>query len=436
MSEGPIKKTVHIPEIARIEGHAAVDILIENGEVQDVKLDVFEGTRFFEQIVRGHKFDELPHLTSRVCAICSTGHVIAAARAIENIFGFQPGATLELLRELMHLGMIIESHATHVYALAVPDFLGIEDLVHFATKHPDLFAAWTQLRNLGSTIQTVVGGRPFHPVNLHVGGLSKYPDSKALTSFLPQITQGRTLAQELCGFLLQQTPPPSRTTNPEYLALVPQRGSYSFFGDVIRSSEGWDADVQNYKEYLQERSVPHSHAKQSRASSAPLMVGAMARLHLFGELLTGSAREIWMQSRLYQGDPNTILNNLAQAIEIVFALDRVEQIVSTLLSNGYAADQFGLEPYSVRGGAAAGAVECPRGTLYHYYELDSCGTILQADMVTPSAQNTRGIEIDIKEVVRQLVGDSEAIQSTLETLVRAYDPCNTCATHMVSVRYC
>ncbi len=121
MMAGKERKTIEIPEICRVEGHSAVTIDIEKDKVTDVKLDVFEGARFFERIVIGHKYDEIPHITSRVCAICSTGHVLAAVNAVERILNYRPPENVVLLRELMHLGMIIESHSTQVGALAVPD---------------------------------------------------------------------------------------------------------------------------------------------------------------------------------------------------------------------------------------------------------------------------------------------------------------------------
>lgn len=436
------KKKIHIPEIVRVEGHAAVDVTIEAGCVTDVKLDVFEGTRFFEQIVVGHKYDEIPHLTSRVCAICSTGHVIAAARAIENILGFHADAITESYRELMHLGMLIESHATHVYALALPDFLAVRDLATFASNHADFFGDWTQLRNLGATIQTVVGGRPFHPVTLHVGGLSRYPSVEQLQPILAALPAARVAAERVCAFLLSQKLNVGRTTEPAFLSLIPEHGGYGFFGNRVRSTQGWEAEIQNYREYLTEYTVPYSHAKQSTARGIPLMVGAMARLRLFGDRLVGTAREIWMSSPLYEGNTHTVLNNLAQAIEIVYCLDRVAELLTeNLLQKEAIAPKISLAP---KAGGACGAVECPRGTLYHYYELDQRGTITKADMITPSAQNTKRIELDIKEVVQQLHSsnadaevsvDSQELEAQLETLIRAYDPCNTCATHMVSVHY-
>jgi sulfhydrogenase subunit alpha len=428
------KKTIHIPEIVRVEGHAAVDVCIQDGRVTDVKLDVFEGTRFFEQIVVGHKFDEIPHLTSRVCAICSTGHVIAAARAIEKIFEFEPSETTELYRELMHLGMIIESHATHIFALALPDFLGVRDLATFAGQHAEFFNDWTQLRNLGAAIQTLVGGRPFHPVSLHVGGLSHYPSVEQMRPLLDALSTAQPAAEKICAFLLEVRPKVSRTTQPAFLALIPEQEGYGFFGNKILSSQGWEADIQTYREYLNEYVVPYSHAKQSTARGEPLMVGSMARLSLFGERITGTARDIWTASPLYQGETNTVLNNLAQAIEIVYAIQRASELISLLTGPAAQAKPEKISP-AVKGGGACGAVECPRGTLYHYYELDEAGTIARADMITPSAQNTKRIELDIKEVVEKCDPAAPDLEAQLETLVRAYDPCNTCATHMVSVSY-
>ena len=119
------------------------------------------------------------------------------------------------------------------------------------------------------------------------------------------------------------------------------------------------------------------------------------------------------------------------------AIDRSELIIETLLTKLAGESQSSkMERPVAKAGEAAGAIECPRGTLYHYYSLDDRGHILAADMITPSAQNTARIELDIREVVNQSTDpESPVLQANLETLVRAYDPCNTCATHMVSVRY-
>lgn len=431
------EKIIEIPEICRVEGHSAVKVNIHNNQVSDVKLDVFEGTRFFEQLVINHHYDEIPHITSRVCAICSTGHVVAAAFAIEKILDIKVPFHVNLLRELMHLGMVIESHATHIYALALPDFIGCVDLLDFAGNHKSEFIAWTQLRKLGAAIQTVIGGRPFHPINLHVGGLSSTPTVEALSTLFTHLNETENTAFNTCELLAGFMPKTTASSPPNYLALIPSAEGYGFFGDTILSSAGWQDSIQNYKEYLTEISVPYSHAKRSTNQGQPIMVGSMSRLYHFAKRLTPAAQQFYQSSALAKGDCNTVWNNLAQAIEIVEAIQRAKEIITILLT---APKQLGCDGHLIRSagkaGQAVGAVECPRGTLYHFYEIDELGKIKKADMITPSAQNSHRIETDIREVVNSSISSIDSdLQSNLETLVRAYDPCNTCATHMVSIHY-
>lgn len=435
-------KIIEIPEITRVEGHSAVTVELVEGKVKEVHLEVFEGTRFFEQIVLGHKYDEIPHITSRVCAICSTGHVVAAAHAIENIFAISPSDKTKELRHLMHLGMIIESHATHICALALPDFLNTRDITEFATRYPNEFALWTTLRKLGASIQTVIGGRPFHPVNLHVGGLSRHPNKDELQGLLMILLCSREAAIKLCQLVMSFEAPVKKTAPPRYLALIPDGTAYSYFGNTVQCSDGWQEPIENYKQYLDERVVNYSHAKRSLVKGKPVLVGALARLHFSHERLSAEASALYKQSPLAQGESNTFLNNLAQAIELVDAIDQAKNTIDKLLADS---GQESLPDISsfIKAGAAVGAVECPRGTLYHYYQVDSQGKILAADMITPSAQNSARIEQDICTVANEYLktktdvnhsDNTDGLQAALETLVRAFDPCNTCATHMVSVK--
>lgn len=445
------RRKIEIPEIVRVEGHAAVFVDIVDNRVTDVKLDVFEGTRFFERLVVGHPMSEIPHITSRVCAICSTGHVLAAISSVEKINGFKAPEIVELFRELMHLGMIIESNATHIFALALPDFLGFEDVYTFATEHKNEFTTWTNLRNLGAKIQTVIGGRPFHPVNLQAGGFSSYPSGESINELKLLLDAHKQEAIDTSEMLMKFNPPVKRTSEPVFLALYNPCDHYSYFGEHVRSSDGLEASVDDYRTYLKEETVEHSHAKRSSLSGQPIMVGSMARLHFFNDRLSEESSLLYADSAMASGDTNTIWNNLSQAIEIVEAFERAQAIIRLLDSiskqwlpegdSGAFRLRSGLTRLTPRSGAAVGAVECPRGTLYHEYSLDEKGMIVEANMITPSAQNTYRIERDIQEIVTQSLDNNldskqkEKLSANLETLVRAYDPCNTCATHMVQVKF-
>jgi sulfhydrogenase subunit alpha len=215
--------------------------------------------------------------------------------------------------------------------------------------------------------------------------------------------------------------------------LIPQGKHYGYFGDVVKSTEGWQKSIDEYQSYLQEEVVAYSHAKRSTVGGKPIMVGSMARLALFSDRLEGEAANIYKSSPLAKGDHNTIWNNAAQAIEVVQAIQRAAALIDEIVAIDIA--NFTTRPkLSPAAGKGAGAVECPRGTLYHYYELDADKSIVKADMITPSAQNTARIELDIREVVSNNEMN-ETLMPNLETLIRAYDPCNTCATHMVSVNW-
>jgi coenzyme F420-reducing hydrogenase alpha subunit len=445
------KSTIVIPEVTRVEGHSAVTVDILDGKVENVKLDVFEGTRYFEKIVVGHKYDEMAHLTSRICAICSTGHVLASIFAIENLLGYRADEKTTLFRELMHLGMIIESHATHLCALVLPDFLGVEDLISFADKHKEEFALWTFLRTLGNDVQYMVGGRSFHPVNLHVFKLSSHPSGEALKAMAVRLKEAREKALYLAQVFLDLKLPAIPSFEPEYLALDYDSPTYGYFGTRVKSSKSWLRSIEEYRDYLGEYPVAYSHAKKSGNAAQPFMVGAIARLRFHSEKLGREARQLFLSSELAKGSCNTMLNNLAQSIELVEAVYRAQAICETLLqieedekaSPGEARNENETSIDRLLDklpGAAVGAVECPRGTLYHYYDLDEKGLVRAADLITPSAQNTQRIESDIRNTVESRIAEVDdaarqsLLQADLETLVRAYDPCNTCATHAVSIR--
>jgi coenzyme F420-reducing hydrogenase alpha subunit len=83
-----------------------------------------------------------------------------------------------------------------------------------------------------------------------------------------------------------------------------------------------------------------------------------------------------------------------------------------------------------------GAVEAPRGTLFHNYEIDEKGIITNANCIIPTSQNLNNIERDMEKLVWEILDKSdEEITRSLEMLVRAYDPCISCSTHLVNVKF-
>ena len=83
------KTAIHVDHIARVEGQGNVHVVIEDGAVKTVEMNVVEPARLFESMVRGRSWREVSYISSRICGICSASHVVTDLKAIERIFGVQ-----------------------------------------------------------------------------------------------------------------------------------------------------------------------------------------------------------------------------------------------------------------------------------------------------------------------------------------------------------
>ena len=70
--------------------------------------------------------------------------------------------------------------------------------------------------------------------------------------------------------------------------------------------------------------------------------------------------------------------------------------------------------------------------LWHRYECDADGSILDARIVPPTSQNQAAIERDLFQFVeRHLDLPDEELGRRAEQVIRSYDPCISCATHFL-----
>jgi len=130
---------------------------------------------------------------------------------------------------------------------------------------------------------------------------------------------------------------------------------------------------------------------------------------------------------------NIYMNNLAQAIEIVHCIDHaIDRLEST---------DFKPEPYKtppIKAGAGIGVTEAPRGTLFYALKVNEQGNVEYINLVIPTAQNMVNIEKDMAKIVQDNLDtgrDKERISMEVEKLVRAYDPCISCATHFLKLKW-
>ena len=429
----PQGRTITLSHLGRVEGHGGIRVRITGDVVDEVKLDVFEGSRYYEALLKGKHFLEVQGIITRVCAICSAGHTVAALTALEKALDVHIAPRVHDLRGLLVLGSTIESHALHVFALALPDFLGFDSVLSMTRDHGELVAFALRLKQLGNRIQELVGGRAIHPVNTVVGGFARLPAPAALSEVRGRLAAALDPLRRAVDTVAGIPVPAWGEQKSVYVALRPHEDAYRFRGDVLCTSDGRSYPLDSYREVVREFTVEHSHAKHAALASGEVyMVGSLARLRLWGGRLRGEARAAL--ERLFPSGvaPNALLNTWAQLVELVHCVEHGIDLCDELL----AAKPSGTEmcAYEVRPGRGIGALEVPRGTLFHEYVLDEDGRVEAANVVTPTAQNLLSLECDMQRAAQAMVtqGVPQAgVQQSLEMLARAYDPCISCAVHVV-----
>jgi len=432
---GPGGRTVTVSHLGRVEGHGGISVKIVGDVVHEVNMDVFEGSRYYEALLKGRHFLEVQGIITRVCAICSASHTVAALTAIEKALGIAQSERVRQLRGLLVLGGTVESHALHVFALALPDFLGHDSVISMASAHPDEVAFALRLKQLGNRVQELVGGRAIHPINTLVGGFGRVPEPSALREIRRDLAAAMEPLMGLVDLCAGLEVPDWPAQDTVYVALRPYEEAFRFRGETICTSRGEEYPVEQYRDVVREFTVEHSHAKHSAlASGETYMVGSLARLALWGHLLRGKAKEAFEKLFPRGVVDNVILNNWAQLVELVHAVEHGVALCDQLLEAPGAEAE--MVEYEVRPGRGVGALEVPRGTLFHEYEIDPDGRVAAANVITPTAQNLASVERDMRRAAERMLERDHDIAEPrlklgLEMVARAYDPCISCSVHVV-----
>ncbi|MBX7161898.1 MAG: Ni/Fe hydrogenase subunit alpha [Acidimicrobiia bacterium] len=414
--------------LARVEGEGALYVETDGDEVVDVQLRIYEPPRFFEAFLRGRSYTEPPDITARVCGICPVAYQLSACAAIEDACGAVVDAPLVDLRRLLYCGEWIESHTLHIYLLHAPDFLGYPGAVELARDAREVVEKGLKLKKVGNDLVERIGGRAVHPVNVKVGGFYRTPSRRELRTLRDPLLRARDLAAETVALVSGFDFPDLEHEHP-YVALH-SGDEYAVIGGRLRSSTGIDADVSSFADHVVEEQVPHSTALHAHLrDGAHYLVGPLARFELGGDLLCESAREAAAAAGVRPGCRNPYQSIVVRAVEVLHACETAIDLV-----DAYEEPERPAVAVEPRAGVGHGATEAPRGLLYHRYEIDDDGTILDAVMVPPTAQNQPAIEHDLFHVVERSIGMAEDdLRHLCEQTIRNYDPCISCSTHFLDM---
>lgn len=423
---------ITIENITKIEGNASLKVTIENDSVRDLKFIIADYRRFYTTAVKGKPVIAVPSFLSRICGTCSVAHLFASLTAIERSQGIEVTEQTKLLRRLAYDGLMIRDHALHLYFFVLPDILGLDSILDIPDDDNNfghvLLHDSFDVKRLGTDITNVIIGAAIHAPLPTVGGFLRNPDSTKfpvlidrLEALRPQVFRGiKTFFEWKESFV----------RNSNYLAIRNESRFDFLEGDVINSN-GKRIPKTEFRNYLKYVQIPYSQAEGYEFSDTQkdYLVGSLARINLNKDLLhprtkadLNSALSVFPSNNIYH-------NNLAQAIEILQCVDDAIDILKTIRI----ADEKPVRK-PAQAGTGVGLVEAPRGILYHMAKVNDKGIIEDYDVVVPTAQNQINIENDLKGYFNKNLDKSEEVlRLDAEKIIRAYDPCMSCATNFLKI---
>ncbi|USN45542.1 MAG: Ni/Fe hydrogenase subunit alpha [Candidatus Woesearchaeota archaeon] len=423
---------ITLNHITKIEGHAKLDLKINNGKVEVCNLGSTEGARFFEGIIKGKSYDEAYEICSRICGICSCGHTVAGLHALEAALGVTVSKQTKLLRELLTIGERIRSHLSHLYFFVLPDYMGYESALAMVPHYKKEVATALRITQVGNELVSTIGGREMHPFASIVGGFTQIPEDAKLKAIANKLKAERETIVEIVRFFSKLNYPAfSRKTR--FLSLRQKKGFPLLDGNIV-SDDGLEFSPQHYHDYIEEYIVKHSTAKFAVAKGKEYMTGALARINNNLDQLSPAVKKLIKESNISFPSTNIFHNNFAQALETLHWTDKAIDLIDHHTFKHE--DPVKVTP---RAGHGIAAIEVPRGILFHEYTTDDAGEILEANIITPTVQNLANAELDIRAFVEHILKRKKLtkpeIVLEIEKLIRAYDPCFSCSTHFLKVTW-
>lgn len=434
MSKGTVNINVH--HVTRIEGHGNIVLNARNGKIEKLEWQVPEAPRFFEAMVRGRSYADIQTIVSRICGICSITHSLASTKAVENAIGVKVSEQVDKLRILMHYSEQLQSHVLHVGYLAAPDFFGVPSVVPLVAMAPDAVKTIIGLHRLANEWSDLIAGRTTHPVTLTPGGLTRFPTEKQLRELQERLRKSMADLKVVADVVLSVAGNiPNFERETEYVSLKQDDPpTYTFYhGEITSTDYDGTVAINDWKTVANEYVSDQSTAKWAKWHRDAYAVGALARYNNNAELLSPTAKAVAKMFGLKKGCCNPFMNTVAQLVETVHIVETSIEMIDELLSKGLKPETVRVSP---KAGKASGCVEAPRGILFHEYEFDRKGNCVGADICIPTNQNHANIQKDFEKFVPEILDEPEdAIRLKLEMLVRSYDPCVSCSTHMLNVQF-
>lgn len=417
---------IHVPVLARVEGEGALDLRIEDGDIRELRLRIFEPPRFFEKFLEGRHYAEIPDLVARICGICPVAYQVTAASALEKLYGVELSPWAKAMRRVFYCGEWIQSHSLHIHLLAAPDFFGCSNAIELAKLAPAEVRRGLRLQALGNELMDLFGARSVHPVGVRIGGFHAAPALARVAALRDKLAAALPEAEALVRWAAAIPMPADEQDFVSVATRHPAR--YAIEHGDIAASDGRVITPEEFDMHFVERHEPHSTALFSSYQGQPYLVGPLARLNLSADRLPDDIRALLAEVGLTLPSRNVFHSLTARAVEILFALREALRLL-----DDYRVPDSPWVAVTPRAGVAMACTEAPRGLLWHRYEMDADGRVLNARIVPPTSQNQARIEEDLRLSLLAfgLGHPDDALRLHCEKVIRNYDPCISCATHFL-----
>jgi len=484
-----MSEKIKIDPITRIEGHMAVETVVDDGQVKEARC---AGTLFrgFEIILRGRDPRDASRLTQRICGVCPTAHATASALCIDEAFGLTDSIpdNAKLIRALIFGSNFLQSHILHFYHLAALDYVdavgAVGELSPFVPRYEGDYRvsgqANTQLvnhylqaldiRRKCQEMLSIFGGKMPHNVGIVAGGVTEKPTEDKITNFLWRLN-------EIRGFV-------DNTYIPDVIAVAKAYGDYFQIGAGCRRmlayggfdlptgklfqagivspnlkaepfdkenitedlKHSWYADADSGKNPAAGDTKPepgksraYSFIKSPRYQGKVCELGPLARMvnnYVRGEKTTKELVDSLLAELNAETDAlfSVLGRHAARALESKLVADAMVDWLQAIKP----AEPTIVEHEIPDTAQGAGLTEAPRGAVGHWMTIKDKKT-QRYQVITPTAWNAS--PKDDKDqpgaVEQALLGTKVKDKDNpfeLVRIVRAFDPCLACSVHLLDTR--
>ncbi|QEF94580.1 coenzyme F420 hydrogenase subunit alpha [Methanothermobacter sp. KEPCO-1] len=390
-----MSERIVISPTSRQEGHAELVMEVDDeGIVTKGRYFSITPVRGLEKMVTGKAPETAPVIVQRICGVCPIPHTLASVEAIDDSLDIEVPKAGRLLRELTLAAHHVNSHAIHQFLIA-PDFVP-ENLM------ADAINSISEIRKNAQYVVDMVAGEGIHPSDVRIGGMADNITELARKRLYARLKQLKPKLNEhvelMIGLIEDKGLPEGLGVHNQ-----PTLASHQLYGDRTKF------DLDRFTEVMPESWYDDPEIAKRACSTIPLYDGRNVEVG-------PRARMVEFQGFKERG---VVAQHVARALEMKTALSRAIEILDELDTSAPVRADFDERG---TGKLGIGAIEGPRGLDVHMAKVEN-GKIQFYSALVPTTWNipTMG---PATEGFHHEYGPH---------VIRAYDPCLSCATHVMVV---